>query len=133
MLGLVTLADCDVLSLTTSAQNNAILEEYKDVFEGLGELPGEYKIITDERVKPKVHPPEKSTSCNSSKNQRKVRRLSTAKCHHTSNRTYRMGLKYAGSYKAEQNSNLFGPKGLERGDQARALPDAYYRRSSYST
>ena len=133
MLGLVTLADCDVLSLTTSAQNNAILEEYKDVFEGLGELPGEYKIITDERVKPKVHPPEKSTSCSSSKNQRKVRRLSTAKCHHTSNRAYRMGLKYAGSYKAEQNSNLFGPKGLERGDQARALPDAYYRRSSYST
>ena len=59
MLGLVTLADCDVLSLTTSAQNNAILEEYKDVFEGLGELPGEYKIITDERVKPKVHPPRR--------------------------------------------------------------------------
>ena len=29
-------------------------------FEGLGELPGEYKIITDETVKPKIHPPKKS-------------------------------------------------------------------------
>ena len=26
------------------------------MFEGLGELPGEYTIITDERVQPKVHP-----------------------------------------------------------------------------
>ena len=42
MLGIVTLADCDVLSL-----------------EGLGELPGEYKITTDESVKPKVHPPRR--------------------------------------------------------------------------
>ena len=56
MLGIVTLADCDVLSLTIAPQSNAILEQYKDVFEGLGELPGEYRIITDERVKPKVHP-----------------------------------------------------------------------------
>ena len=58
-LGIVTLADCDVLSLTISPESNTILEEYKDVFEGLGELPGEYKIITDERVKPKVHPPRR--------------------------------------------------------------------------
>ena len=59
-LGIVTLADCDVLSLTISPQPNTILEEYKDVFEGLGELPGEYKIITNERVKPKVHPPRRA-------------------------------------------------------------------------
>ena len=58
-LGIVTLADCDVLSLTISPESNTILEEYKDVFEGLGELPGEYKIITDERIKPKVHPPRR--------------------------------------------------------------------------
>ena len=56
-LGIVTLHDCDILSLTISSRSNAILEEFKDVFEGLGELPGEYKIITDETVKPKVHPP----------------------------------------------------------------------------
>lgn len=58
-LGIVTLADCDVLSLAISPQSNTILEEYKDVFEGLGELPGEYKIVTDETVKPKVHPPRR--------------------------------------------------------------------------
>ena len=57
--GIVTLADCDVLSLSIWPQSNTILEEYKDVFEGLGELPGNYKIITDERVKPKVHPPRR--------------------------------------------------------------------------
>ena len=113
MLGIVMLADCDVLLLTISPQSKAILEEYKDVFEGLGELPGEYKIITDERVKPKVHPPEKSTSCSLPKNQGKVGQISTAKRHRTSNRANRMGLKHAGSNKAEQNSNLFGPKGSE--------------------
>jgi len=59
MLGIVMLADCDVLSLTITPQSNAILEQYKDVFEGLGELPGKYKIIMDERVKPKVHPPRR--------------------------------------------------------------------------
>ena len=57
--GIVLLQDCDVLSLTTSSRSDAILEEFKDVFEGLGELPGEYKIITDETVKPQVHPPRR--------------------------------------------------------------------------
>ena len=58
-LGIVTLQYCDVLSLTVLSRSNAILEEFKDVFEGLGELPGDYKIITDETVKPKVHPPRR--------------------------------------------------------------------------
>ena len=35
-LGIVTLHDCDVLSLTISSRSNAILEEFKDAFEGLG-------------------------------------------------------------------------------------------------
>ena len=34
-----------------------LLEEYKDVFEGQGDLPGEYHIVTDETVTPVVHPP----------------------------------------------------------------------------
>ena len=58
-LGIVTLHDCDVLSLTISSRSNAILEEFKHVFERLGELPGEYKFITGETVKPKVHPPRR--------------------------------------------------------------------------
>ena len=56
-LGIVTLHDCDALSLTISSRSNAILEEFKHGFEGLGELPREYKFITGETVKPKVHPP----------------------------------------------------------------------------
>ncbi|CAH3138109.1 unnamed protein product [Porites lobata] len=35
-LGIVTFHDCDVLSLTISSRSNAILEEFKDAFEGLG-------------------------------------------------------------------------------------------------
>ena len=34
-----------------------LLTEFKDVFEGLGELPGEYHIVTDESVTPVIHPP----------------------------------------------------------------------------
>ena len=30
-----------------------------DVFDGLGELPGEYKIITDDTIQPKVPPPRR--------------------------------------------------------------------------
>ena len=36
-----------------------LLTEYKDVFEGLGYLPGEYHIVTDEAVKPVIHPPRR--------------------------------------------------------------------------
>lgn len=52
---------------------------------------------------------------------------------YTSNRANRMGLKYAASNKAEQNSKLFGPKGSEWSEQVRALPNAHYRRGHYST
>lgn len=34
-----------------------LLDEYKDVFEGLGYLPGEYHIVTNDAVPPVVHPP----------------------------------------------------------------------------
>ena len=57
-LGLISLRDCDVLALTTSPQVD-LLEEYKDIFGGLGELPGEYKIVTDNSVQPKIHPPRR--------------------------------------------------------------------------
>lgn len=60
MLGIATPADCDVLSLAISPpSSNTILEEYKDVFEGLEELPGEYRITMDESEKPRVHPPRR--------------------------------------------------------------------------
>ena len=36
-----------------------LLTEYKDVFEGLSDLPGEYHIVTDEAVKPVIHPPRR--------------------------------------------------------------------------
>ena len=36
-----------------------LLAEYKDVFEGLCDLPGEYHIVTDEAVKPVIHPPRR--------------------------------------------------------------------------
>ena len=33
-----------------------LLEKYKDVFGGLGDLPGKYHIVTDDTVPPVVHP-----------------------------------------------------------------------------
>ena len=36
-----------------------LLTEFKDVFEGLGELPGEYHIVTDESVTPVILPPRR--------------------------------------------------------------------------
>ena len=68
-LGLITINDCDSplnssglkdtpsVSVTTGIADP--LEEYKDVFEGLGDLPGEYHIVTDDRVPPVIHPPRR--------------------------------------------------------------------------
>ncbi|KAK3093011.1 hypothetical protein FSP39_010012 [Pinctada imbricata] len=36
-----------------------VFTEFRDVFEGLGHLKGKYKIRTDDRVQPVVHPPRK--------------------------------------------------------------------------
>ncbi|PFX12592.1 Transposon Tf2-9 polyprotein [Stylophora pistillata] len=68
-LGLVTINDCDRaiasnsygldstpgVDVTTGITD--LLDEYKDVFQGLGDLPGEYHLVTDDVVPPVVHPP----------------------------------------------------------------------------
>ena len=126
MLGIVTLADCDVLSLAISPTSNTILEEYKDVFEGLGELPGEYKITTDDCVKPKVHPPRRVPVAVRPRIKEKLDELAQRNViTPVTEPTARMGVKYAGSNQAEQNSNLFRPKRFIRSHQKRALSDAY--------
>lgn len=70
-LGLITINDCDSPSNVSSLEDTPsvgiavtvgiadILEEYKDVFEGLGDLPGEHHIVTDDTVPPVVHPPRR--------------------------------------------------------------------------
>ena len=39
--------------------NASLLEEYDDVFDGLGALPGAYKIAIDEQAQPVVHAPRR--------------------------------------------------------------------------
>ena len=70
-LGLVTINDCDStmasnsngleltpgVAVTTGITD--LLDEYKDVFEGLGDLPGLYHIVTDDAAPPVVHPPRR--------------------------------------------------------------------------
>ncbi|CAH1252634.1 RTL1 [Branchiostoma lanceolatum] len=36
-----------------------LIEEYKDVFTGLGRLPGECHLEVDESIKPRIHPPRR--------------------------------------------------------------------------
>lgn len=38
-----------------------LLDEYKGVYEGLGDLPGEYHIVTVDAVPPAMHPPRRVT------------------------------------------------------------------------
>ena len=47
----MSLHNCDVMALKVKTH-----EEYEDVFEGLGALPGNYKIVVDETVPPLVQP-----------------------------------------------------------------------------
>ena len=53
-LGFVSLHNCDVLALKLKTH-----EEFDDVFEGLGAMPGNYKIVVDETVPPVVHAPRR--------------------------------------------------------------------------
>lgn len=66
-LGLVAVNDCDSPSNSSGVKDTSsigvtveiadLLEEYKDVLGGLGDLPGEYHIVTDDTVPPVVHSP----------------------------------------------------------------------------
>lgn len=50
------------LAVTTNSQDeftSGILNDYSDVFEGIGCMPGEYKICIDNTVRPVVHAPRK--------------------------------------------------------------------------
>ena len=68
-LGLITIKDCDSPSTSSGIKNTPsvgvtveiadLLGEYKDVFGGLGDLPGEYHIVTDDTVPPVIHPPRR--------------------------------------------------------------------------
>ena len=46
----MSLHNCDVLALKVKTH-----EEFEDVFEGLGTLPGNYRIVVDKTVPPVVH------------------------------------------------------------------------------
>lgn len=48
-----------IYSISTSDQLPSIVQEYRDVFEGLGCLPGKYKITIDSSHTPVVHAPRK--------------------------------------------------------------------------
>ncbi|PFX34826.1 Uncharacterized protein K02A2.6 [Stylophora pistillata] len=58
-LGFVSLHNCDVLALHVKCPKASLLEEYEDVFDGLGALPGAYKIAIDEQAQPVVHAPRR--------------------------------------------------------------------------
>ena len=54
-LGVMRLHNYDALSLGSIKPSDDPLEKCKDVFEGLGELPGPYKIVMDDMVQQVVH------------------------------------------------------------------------------
>ena len=58
IVGLPTCTALDVvrrIDAVKSTQSPSLLEDYADVFEGLGELPGEYHIEVDPSVSPVIH------------------------------------------------------------------------------
>ena len=55
-----------------------LLEEYEDVFEGLGKLDGQYHIVTDESIRPVVHPPRRLLVAMTERVQRKLEEMVAA-------------------------------------------------------
>lgn len=60
-------SSCENMNLVRRVDDNqirttsdtALLHEFRHVFEGLGELPGEHNIVLDENISPVVHPSRK--------------------------------------------------------------------------
>jgi len=60
IIGLPTCTALDVVRRIDTVQSTSLpllLDDYADVFEGLGELPGEYHIKVDPSVSPVIHAP----------------------------------------------------------------------------
>ena len=65
---LIKILDCDTIhnvsetpephvsAESTAALNDYVLEHYKDVFDGLGQIPGQYAIQTNPEIPPTVQP-----------------------------------------------------------------------------
>ena len=63
-LGFITINDSDSnpgrpVSVHDTTSEADLFAEFDNVFEGLGELPSEYHIVTDDNVPPVVHPPHR--------------------------------------------------------------------------
>ena len=57
--------------------SHPLLDEYADVFEGLGKLAGQYKITVDDTIKPVVHPPRRLPIAIIERVQRKLEEMTT--------------------------------------------------------
>jgi len=62
-MNLIKIIDSDAIhGVETTAQNlffDIVLKSFRDVFEGIGTLPGEYTIKTNNDIAPVVHPPRR--------------------------------------------------------------------------
>jgi hypothetical protein len=60
-MGMIKILDSDQKPRVNvvTAGCDPLLQEFNDVFEGLGKLEGQYTIVADPSVKPVVHPPRR--------------------------------------------------------------------------
>ena len=64
LMGLNSSQDLNIITINTvesdnKSKNNSILEQYDDIFKGLGKADGEYTIKLSENAKPTIHSPRK--------------------------------------------------------------------------
>ena len=75
-MNLIQILDSDHLSVV-KIDSDPLLDEYADVFEGLGKLAGQYEITVDETIKPVVHPPRRLPVAIVERVQRKLEEMTT--------------------------------------------------------
>ena len=75
-MNLIQILDSDHLGVV-KIDSDPLLDEYADVFEGLGKLAGQYKITVDETIKPVVHPPRRLPVAITERVQRKLEEMTT--------------------------------------------------------
>ena len=71
-------SDRDLRLNVLNTDTEPLLEEYDDVFKGLGKLDGQYHIVTDESIRPAVNPPRRLPVAMTERVQRKLEEMAAA-------------------------------------------------------
>lgn len=114
VLGLKACLDLDLIKLVLSVnalkEDKSVMEEYADVFDGIGLFPGECTIHLKPDATPVVYPPRRIPLALRGRLKEELQKYGKTRSHSQGNRAHRLGKCTCGRGKTEnrQTQNMLG-------------------------